>query len=168
MPFSEDICVVVLCDGCGDGWAKGPNDYTPHFRDYDTARQHLLDFGWTTTPTSATGDGDRVGSRLVCPDCTRLEACARRGHAWGPWNHRDLRATLPDGRAGGWTGRVRACALCPDTQWDPPLRARAVVAPPRPVLALVKNDPPIAEGSPSGAAPDQGASSPVGSGGGRS
>ena len=129
MPFSEDICVVVYCDGCGDGWAKGPNDYTPHFRDYDTARQHLLDFGWTVEPTDA-------GARLVCPDCTRLEACAQRGHAWGPWNVRDLRQLRPDGRTAGWAGRVRSCGLCPDTEWEPPL-GTPMPAPGRAALSVV-------------------------------
>lgn len=139
MPFIEDICVVVECDGCGDGWAQGPNDYTPHFTDYDTARQHLLDFGWTIEPTTAPGTATAprtATTRLVCPDCTRLEACARRGHAWGPWNGRDLRHQRPDGRTIGWAGRVRACGLCPDTEWDPPLGS-PMPAPGRPALTLV-------------------------------
>jgi len=150
MPFTEDICVVVVCDGCGDGWATGPatgsvggsEGFTPHFPGYDEARQYLIDAGWTLTPGTAT-DRSRGASRLVCPDCTRLEACADRGHAWGPWIARDLHfPRRGDGTSGGWSGRVRECGRCPDTQWDPPLAPRSPVRR-RPTLTPVPDVPAI-------------------------
>jgi hypothetical protein len=108
MPFTEDICVVVTCDGCGDGWTTDQYAYTPHFPDYDAARADLIDHGWHID-----------GARLVCPDCTRLEACARAGHDWGPWR---VAASLPT-PSGPWSGRVRSCRACPDSEWDPALVA---------------------------------------------
>lgn len=112
MPFSEDICVIVVCDGCGDGWADEACG-EPHFVDYDSARVYIVEHGWSVD-----------GARLVCPDCTRLEACAARGHAWGPWRVvTGLKTT-----GGTWSGRVRSCAGCPDSQWDPALTPAASAA----------------------------------------
>lgn len=108
MPFTEDICVIVVCDGCGDGWTTDQHPYIPHFPDYDTARADLIDHGWHLD-----------GPRLVCPDCTRLEACARAGHAWGPWQI----ITGLKTPSGVWAGRVRSCQTCPDSEWDPALVA---------------------------------------------
>ena len=137
MPFNEESRVVVLCDGCGDGWTKGPNDFTPDFTSYDAAREHLDFFGWTVAPCPATS-GKPARTRLVCPDCTGLEACAKRGHDWSPWRHHDLRRAAPAGIPVGWIGWVRECRLCPDTEWDPPLAPGCLeTGPSRPELTLV-------------------------------
>jgi hypothetical protein len=129
MPFTEDICVIVVCDGCGDGWTTPAGRRTPHFRDYDAARRYVLEHGWTITPTTTTGSVPASGSvsgntRLVCSDCTGLEACAHTGHEWGPWIPRELR-WVTAGRAVRWTGQVRSCGACSDSEWEPPLRAQA-------------------------------------------
>ena len=50
MAFSEDWCVIVSCDGCGDGWATGTSRKVPHFRSHDAARRYVLDHGWTLDP----------------------------------------------------------------------------------------------------------------------
>ena len=52
MAFSEDWCVIVSCDGCGDGWATGTSRKVPHFRSHDAARRYVLDHGWTLDPVS--------------------------------------------------------------------------------------------------------------------
>ena len=108
MPFIDRVCVSVECDDCGSGATE--DGYLPHYPDHDDALDAITGQGWTTD-----------GARLVCPDCTRLARCAATGHEWGAWQ--DAR---PIQRRGDiWTGRVRVCGGCPDSQWDPPLRPAA-------------------------------------------
>jgi hypothetical protein len=128
--WRQVACVVVECDGCGDGWTGDDYDGRSHFPDREAALDGLSAAGWTV-------DGDE----MLCADCAVMQACERAGHDWTLW-----RAAGPFARPqGAWQGRIRYCDGCPDSQWDPPLTPATTTAPrpaaSRPTLSMVGDAP---------------------------
>ncbi len=74
MPVRTISCVVVDCDGCGDGWES--EDGRWHYGTEEEARLALTgDLEWEVTATGA----------WLCRSCTVRRACKELGHEFGSW-----------------------------------------------------------------------------------
>ncbi|BBH71149.1 hypothetical protein ACTI_78340 [Actinoplanes sp. OR16] len=98
MPMTEQTCVIVVCDTCGNGW---DDDSAWHFDTAEEAETYLRGQEWTVTD-----------EQVVCPDCAKRADCERTGHQHGPWSEPN---TL-----NGVTYRTRFCAHCHSSDYDPP------------------------------------------------
>lgn len=80
-------CIVIVCDGCGDG-AEHEDGMTPHFDTLDEATVSLAGDGddedftheWLMTP-----------AEHICPRCRAKRACAVVGHDLSDWATADAR-----------------------------------------------------------------------------
>jgi hypothetical protein len=70
-------CVSVDCDSCGEAWWREGDEFvgTPHYPTEAEALKALVgELGWRVEP-----------GKQLCPDCAKVEDCARNGHLMMSW-----------------------------------------------------------------------------------
>ena len=109
MTISAQQCVVVSCDGCGDGcWEDG----IPHFPTTEEAVAYVEGAGFVV-----------VGHVVWCPDCARKRECVRLGHTYVDAEDPDSteeRAWRQSVTEHGVPFRTRDCEHCSAPEYDPP------------------------------------------------